>query len=204
MLEKYRILQASGLVVFNRRIIASLFGVSYASTNPILHRLTKAGILTKLKRDCYVLTDRAQESTKKIANELVKPSYVSLWTALSDAGATTQVPRVVQSVTPKRSCTIENAALPAFQYIHLPEKLFFGFAPDAEGVFRAEPEKALLDLLYVQRGKMDAGSIRQKTLRRSTLEEYARAFPRWVGRALSSSFPPPPEASPLLRRIPQP
>jgi len=203
MLEKYRLLKESGLVVFNRRVLASILHVSYASTNPILFRLVAKGVLLHLRRDCYVLSDCAGE-TRKIANELVKPSYISLWTALSDAGATTQVPRVVQSVTPKRSCTIENAALPAFQYIHLPEKLFFGFAPDAEGVFRAEPEKALLDLLYVQRGKMDAGSIRQKTLRRSTLEEYARAFPRWVGRALSSSFPPPPEASPLLRRIPQP
>ena len=189
MLEKYRLLKESGLVVFNRRVLASILHVSYASTNPILFRLVAKGVLLHLRRDCYVLSDCAGE-TRKIANELVKPSYISLWTALSDAGVTTQVPRVVQSATMRRSCTIERRGLPAFQYVHLPEKLFFGFALDAEGIFRAEPEKALLDVLYVQRGKMDADSLRRGAFQRGTLEEYLRAFPGWVGEALIAFFPP--------------
>ncbi|MEK7136734.1 MAG: hypothetical protein AAB853_00450 [Patescibacteria group bacterium] len=189
MYEKYQTLKKSDLVVFNRRVLASILGISYASTNPILYRLVAKGILIHLKRDCYVLADRSGE-TRKIANELVKPSYISLWTTLSDAGLTTQVPRVIQSVTSKRSCTIETEGLPAFQYVHLPEKLFFGFAPDAEGIFRAEPEKALLDILYVQSGNIDAGSIPWKRLQRGAVEEYLRAFPRWVIKALISAFPP--------------
>lgn len=190
MFEKYRLLRESGLLVFNRRVLAAMLGVSYASTNPILHRLVAKRILLHLRRDCYVLADRAGE-TRKIANELVKPSYISLWTALSDAGATTQVPRVIQSATVKRSCIIEKEGLPTFQYIHLPEKLSFGFAPDTEGIFRAEPEKALLDTLYIQRGRIDATSIRWNNLKRDRIRAFVERFPSWVQHTLPPLLPPP-------------
>lgn len=189
MYKKYRALRESGLVVFNRRVLASILGVSYASTNPILHRLVAKGILLHLKRDCYVLADRVGE-TRKIANELVKPSCISLWTALSDAGLTTQVPRVIQSTTIKRPCMIEKAGLPTFQYVHFPEKLSFGFAPDAEGIFRAEPEKALLDILFVQRGSIDWESLDLTKFNRTLLEAYAKRFPPRVSRSLPTSLAP--------------
>lgn len=188
MLKKYRLLRDSGLAVFDRRSVANILGLRYASTNPVLDRLTRKGVLVRLRRDRYVLPEGMSEKSHKIANELVKPSYISFWTALSDAGYTTQVPRVVQSATTKRSCAIEQEGLPTFQYVHLPEKLFFGFAPDAEGVFRAEPEKALLDLLYVQRGRIDWESIVTKKFDREHIRTSAQRFPSWVKRALPSSF----------------
>jgi hypothetical protein len=122
-----------------------------------------------------------------IANQLVKPSALSLWTALSDAGCTTQVPRVVQSVTPKRSAWIEPGGLPAFQYVHLPPALFFGSSPDGGGAFRMPPEKALLDLLYVQQGMIDWESIDRGKLDGAALKKMAARFPEGVRRALASS-----------------
>jgi hypothetical protein len=140
-----------------------------------------------LKRDRYVLAEAAAGQTRAIANELVKPSAVSLWTALSDAGLTTQVPRAVQSVTPKRAARIEPEELPAFQYAHLPEALFFGSAPDGDGIYRMPPEKALLDLLYIQRGRIDWESIDAGRLDRRAVQQMASRFPDRVRRALASS-----------------
>lgn len=140
----------------------------------------RAGILLRLRRDHYVLAERVADQTRKIANELVKPSAISLWTALSDAGFTTQVPRVIQSVTPKRSVQVEREGLPAFQYVHLPESLFFGMHLDAAGIFRMPPEKAFLDLLFVQQSKVDMDSIDVARLDRPLLLRLAEAFPSSV------------------------
>lgn len=174
--------------MFDRKAIANILGVSYASTNPILDRLVRAGILLRLRRDRYVLAEQAGTQTRKIANELIKPSAISLWTALSDAGLTTQVPRVVQSVTPKRPVLIETGTmtqgLPSFQYVHLPEKLFFGMRPDEAGIFRMPPEKAFLDLLFVQRGAVDLSSIDVTRLHRPLLLHFAARFPSFVQSAL--------------------
>jgi len=175
MLEKYRTLRESGLAVFDRKATANLLGISYASTNPVLDRLLKAGILRRIKRDRYVLAEAASGQTRKIANELVKPSAISLWTALSDAGATTQVPRVVQSVTPMRSMLIEPKGLPSFEYVHLPPRLFFGNEL-RDDVWIARPEKALLDLLYVQRGVCDWESMDIRSFKARVLRRYARVF----------------------------
>lgn len=190
MLRKYQLLRDSRLAVFDRRSIANILGLSYASTNPVLDRLVRKGVLMRLRRDRYVLPERIADTSRKIANDLVKPSCISLWTALSDAGATTQVSREVQSVTPKRSAVIEGPGTPTFRFVHLPEHLFFGFAPDEEHVFRTTSEKALLDLLYVQRGRVDWESLVLKKFDQTRIRAYAQRFPAWVQRALPSSLPP--------------
>lgn len=184
MFSKYQKLRQSGLVVFDRKAIANLLGLKYASTTPVLDRLVRKEILLHLKRDCYVLPEALQEVNRKIANELVKPSYISLWTALHDAGVTTQVPRIVQSVTPKRSQTIEHETAPTFTYDHLPERLCFGYIVDEERVFRMRPEKALLDLLYVQQGMIDWESIDCTMFDIGTLRSMVKRFPPRVRRAL--------------------
>ncbi len=161
--------------------------MAFPSTNPILDRLVRAGILTRLRRDRYALTEELPARTRKIANDLVKPSALSLWTSLSDAGVTTQVPRVIQSVTPARSTTIDRTALPSFQYVHLPPSLFFGMQLDTEGVFRMPPEKAILDLLYFQHGAIDWESIDARRLDATILERMAQRFPQRIRDALASS-----------------
>jgi predicted transcriptional regulator of viral defense system len=184
MLRKYRLLRDSGIVVFDRKSVANILGLRYASTNPVLDRLVRSGVLRRLRRDRYVLPETIPEKSCKIANELVKPSCISLWTALSNAGMTTQVPREVQSVTTKRATLIEGEELPSFRYVHLPENLFFGFTPDEGGTFRSDPEKALLDLLYAQRGRVDWESIAVGEFDRTRLRTYAQRFPLWIRRAL--------------------
>jgi len=184
MLKKYRLLRQSGLAVFDRRTVANILGVSYASSNPILYRLVRGGVLVHLRRDCYVLPEDIPGRSRKIANDLVKPSALSLWTVLSDAGVTTQVPRVVQSVTPKPAVVIEEDSNLAFQYAHLPASLFFDVHPDAEGILRVSPEKALLDLLFIQQGAIDWAGIDVSALNRKKLLSFVAAYPRIVQMSL--------------------
>ena len=81
----------------------------------------------------------------------------------------------------------EPEELPAFEYVHLPPSLFFGMTPDSQGVFRMPPEKALLDLLYLQRGRIDWESLDTARLDRTALRPLAARFPATVQRALASS-----------------
>jgi hypothetical protein len=147
----------------------------------------RAGVLTRLRRDRYALAGDLTRQSRKIANELVKPSALSLWTALSDAGVTTQAPRAVQSVTPKRAAVVERDGAPSFQYVHLPEELFFDVRPDSQRVLRVSPEKALLDLLYLQRGRLDWASIDWRRLDRGALRRLAARYPEAVRTALAHS-----------------
>ena len=186
MIQKYQLLRDSGIAVFDRRTIANILNVKYASTNPILNRLVEKKILIHLKRDKYVLSDSFANSTRKIANEPVKPSYISFWTALNDVGISTQSPRIIQSVTSRRYQVIDNGEdVPVFEYQHLPKRLYFGYFLDEENVFRAKPEKALLDLLYVQKGNIDWDSISVKHLNADILREMSVEFPPRVCNALN-------------------
>ena len=190
MIQKYTRLRDSGITVFDRRTIANILRIVYASTNPILNRLVEKGILLRLKRDKYVLAYNASDSSRKIANELVKPSYISLWTALNDVGISTQFPRMVQSVTYKRSQTIgEKDDLLTFEYQCLPERLYFGYELDTERIFRAKPEKALLDLLYVQKGSIDWDSIAIEDLDLDILCKMAKKFPPRVRNVIDKFLP---------------
>ena len=186
MIEKYRLLQQSGLTVFDRKAVANIFGVTYASTNPLLFRLVKKGILRRLRRGSYVLSEPSEVNFWKIANEIVKPSAVSLWTILSEEGLTTQVPRTLQSVTPKRSTTVAPKDFSTFQYFHLPSSLYIDVHPDVHGIFRVSPEKALLDILYVQE-KVDWDSLYPERFDRTRLRSLAQLFPLRIQDALTHS-----------------
>src|SRR5262249_17837044 len=100
---------------------------------------------------------------------------------------TTQVPQLIQSVTPGRAAVIEYEGLPAFQYVHLPVSLFFNVQPDETGVLRMSPEKALLDLLTLQRGTLDWTSIDTGGLNRQPTARLASPYPPRVRQALRAS-----------------
>jgi hypothetical protein len=75
-------------------------------------------------------------------------------------------------------------------YRHLKRELFFGFTHE-EGLYVAEPEKALLDLVYFRSfGKtaIPLDEIDLKSLSRQTLDEYAGRFPPRVAEALERLF----------------
>ena len=107
------------------------------------------GLLQKICRGHYRFTDRALNETilLTIANRLYEPSYISLETALSHHGLIPESVYNQTSVTSRKTQTLKTP-LGSFIYRHLSPRLFFGYTLGA-GFKLAEPEKAVLDYLYL-------------------------------------------------------
>jgi predicted transcriptional regulator of viral defense system len=134
--------------------IHSLAGNSKVSTVQ-LSGWVKKGLVTKLRRGLYVLNEsdrKVQVSKTFLSNSLYSPSYVSTEFAL---GYYDLIPEKVEdatSITTKKTATFTNS-FGAFVYQHVKTSLFFGFTEieDENGfpVFIAEPEKAMIDFIYL-------------------------------------------------------
>lgn len=125
-----------------------------------LSRWVAGGRLISLRRGVYALAPRYRRREPhafEIANMLVRPSYVSLESALSFHGL---IPEAVFSTTSVARGRPSEYATPLgrFTYRVVAEDLFWGYAsvpvsPDAKRTaFVARPEKALLDLVYLRPG----------------------------------------------------
>jgi hypothetical protein len=115
----------------------------------------------------------------QIANLLQVPSYISLTTALSYYGMTTQVQRnFFESICIKRTKTFDRGGL-TFRYIKISPILYGGFKKD-NGVFIASPEKAILDSFYLAsmgRYPLDISSLDLTKLNEQSLAELSTIYP---------------------------
>lgn len=120
-----------------------------------LSRWTQAGRLYQLRRGVYALAPPFQKTKPhpfRIANLLVKSSYVSLHSALEYYGLIPEYTPATTSVTTLRSGSWATP-LGNFEYRHVQIALFYGFkhieVSSAQFAFLATPEKALLDLTHL-------------------------------------------------------
>lgn len=147
-----------------------------------------AGKLWQLRRGLYALAppyQRVQPHPFLVANRLMPGSYVSLQAALADVDLIPEHVAAVTSVSPRRPGAW-STPLGEFLYRHVRPDLLFGYElrPVGEGqaALVAKPEKALLDLIYLQPEADVAGyiaSLRLQNLDRldfGTLEALAGRF----------------------------
>jgi predicted transcriptional regulator of viral defense system len=91
------------------RTIAARDGVPARLLPGLLMRLAAAGWIRRLRRGLYVLSGPASGGSPvhpfAIAARLVTPSAISHWSALHYHGLTSQVPRIVTSMTPRKVVT---------------------------------------------------------------------------------------------------
>lgn len=120
-----------------------------------LTRWTRAGRLYQLRRGVYALAPPYNKSKPHpflVANQLVRPSYVTAQAALAYYGLIPEYVPVVTSVTTARPGRWETP-LGIFEYRHLQSALWRGFrrvqVSPGHKAFIATPEKALLDLIYL-------------------------------------------------------
>ena len=145
-----------------------------------LNRLVKNGVLIRVRKNIYSLFTQSIDH-EKIANELYFPSYLSFEQALSQYSILSQIPytQTFATTRPTKKMVIGQVAL---EYSHLPKELFFGYILK-NGKYVAEPEKALLDQLYmVSRGKrsINIEELDLKDINKKKLEEYAKKFPSYI------------------------
>jgi predicted transcriptional regulator of viral defense system len=118
-------------------------------------------------------------------NPLVYPSYLSFEAALSRYGILSQIPYAVTFATPQRSRRLVLGDT-TVEFRQLKRALFFGYTLES-GLYVAEPEKALLDQLYMaSRGLASLAwdELDLSMLDRERLRAYATHFPATVQAAL--------------------
>ena len=178
-----RILRKITKPFFTLDEVAFALDLKPESAAVLCNRYVKKGLLTRLKRGLYARTETlanlGQVELFQIANFLQVPSYISLATALSYYGLTTQVQRkFFESICVKRTKTFDRGGL-SFRYIKINPRLYRGFKRD-KGVFIALPEKAILDAFYLDsmgRYPLDISSLDLKKLDEQSLTELARIYP---------------------------
>lgn len=178
-----RVLYESRLVLFTTKTLRDLFGsdLPQATFFSLLARLVRAGALRRLERDKYMLFSGAAHDFQ-IANFLYEPSCVSLETALNFHGLLPQFPYEIASVTPRKP-VIKTLEGKTYRYVHLKQSLFWGYDAVA-GFLIAHPEKALLDLLYLQSkglARVDMDEMDFSKLDRARFNAYAARFPPLKG-----------------------
>jgi len=135
-----------------------------------LSRWRKSGRLIQLRRGVYALSERYRKNDPHpftAANLMQSASYVSLQSALEYHGLIPEYVPAVTSVTTGRPEQLDNS-LGSFIYRHIQKALFFGYRRldlgQGQSAFVAEPEKALLDLLYLTPGLGDSAYLRELRL----------------------------------------
>jgi predicted transcriptional regulator of viral defense system len=153
-----------------------------------LTRWTRAGYLTSLRRGLHTVAEpfrKRSHSAPELANAIYSPSYLSLEWALSHYGLIPEAVPVFTSVTSRVTRTFENP-LGRFGYRHIQPRFFTGFSRRellGADVYIAQPEKALLDFLYLSSGEWSAarnGEMRWQnldSLRIGKLREAAAGYP---------------------------
>jgi predicted transcriptional regulator of viral defense system len=136
---------------FTHHDVARALGIKSSSAEVWCSRYMQKGLLTRLKRGLYTKTESLAHMSQidlfRIANILQVPSYISLMTALSYYGITTQLQRdFFESISVKRTKSFQAANL-SFKYMRIKPDLYGGFVKK-EGFFVALPEKAILDCFY--------------------------------------------------------
>lgn len=163
---------------FTTADLSKLFEKKRKNIYLLTHRLTKAGVIKIVVPGIYRLTDKPSDFTT-IANQLYWPSYLSFDTALANEGILNQIPYVLIFATTRKPKTIVLEKQQEIQYRRLKKELFFGYKRVGDA-YLAEPEKALLDQLYmVSKGKstLDWDELNLKGLRKTRFLKYAKWFP---------------------------
>ncbi len=173
---------------FTLEDVSYLLGIRRASAAVLCSRYVKKGLLVRLKRGLYTRTEQlanfGRQDFFRIANFLQVPSYISLMTALSYHGLTTQVQRgFFESISVKRTRRFEVDQF-TFHYVKIRSDLYKGFER-VEDVFIALPEKALLDSFYlasIGRYFFDMSSLDLTKVSGEVLESLSLPFPPRVRR----------------------
>lgn len=160
-----------------------------------LSRWCAKGLIIKLKRGVYILNESDRNinpGLQFIANQLYGPSYVSLEFALNLYGLIPERVSDITSVTTRKTMIIRND-LGVFIYQHIKPDVFRGFKAVKEDTgttfFIAEPEKAVVDFLYLNLNNMpvDNTAIFRDSYRFQNLEQLKAARITEFSRLFNSS-----------------
>ena len=142
---------------FDLASVVQLAGGRRESIRMQLYRWCKAGKLLSLRRGMYAFPEvggSAAINPAELANKLYRPSYISTYWAMGFYALIPEEVVTYTSVTSRVPRSFDNS-FGSFRYQSVKATAFFGYRSlDIGGkkVVIAEPEKALLDLWYLEKG----------------------------------------------------
>jgi predicted transcriptional regulator of viral defense system len=119
-----------------------------------LGRWVRKGYLVRLRQGYYAFPEykESKEFALYFANKIYKPSYISLFTALSFYGIIPETVPQITSVTTLKTIRFSNE-FGEYSYKNIKPDMMFGYdlkeMADGRRIMFATPEKALLDLIYL-------------------------------------------------------
>lgn len=119
-----------------------------------LGRWVQQGLLIRLKPGLYCFPEYIKKPGIElyIANRMYRPSYISLHTALAFYGLIPEAVVQITSVTSLKTAGFVNT-IGQFSFKSVKPEYMFGYEPktltDGRNVLIADPEKSVLDLLYL-------------------------------------------------------
>lgn len=171
--------------IFHFQHLKLLSGAKSGALKASLRRLTRAKVIQRICRSFYA-NPLNPPTLEEISAAIYKPSYISLESALSRHGILSQMPQILTCVTTRLPRTFKTS-FGLIRYRQVKKGYFFGFVQE-QGCFIAEPEKALVDFLYLNRWDEVQGMVSEFKLsslsRRKMISYAARMkvrFPRLSG-----------------------
>jgi hypothetical protein len=171
--------------LLNSEEIARRLGMSELVVRRSLLRLVKRGLIEHFAKKWFINLLVPDFSGRELVNILRPQSYISLHTVLREAGISSQAPVSLTCVTTGSPASFRSRTV-SIVFRHIASGLYWGFQTRRSlyGTFCvAEPEKALLDWLYLQR-KCGAEAITDEfdlsKLDAQKLLAYAEKYPKPV------------------------
>jgi predicted transcriptional regulator of viral defense system len=179
--------------------LARRHGLSEAVVGNALRRYEARGLVERVSTKIYINHLNRQFSPRDLVNLLRPKSYISLESALVDKGITSQSPSVLTCVTPGYPHSFRTKSV-GIVYRKISPDLYWGYEEKATRYNKyliAEPEKALLDWIYLNRQEglpTPFDELQLHFLTPGKLRQYAERFPRTVQEAikdllLENAFP---------------
>ena len=169
--------------LFSLSDFIQLTGENKSSISVQLTRLVKSGVVCRAAQVWYE-NPFASPTPEEVAMVVRHPAYLSMEYALSKQGILSQVVYTITLITTKLPYTY-NRNQTIYEYHQVRKHLFWGYKREGT-VLTAEPEKALLDLIYIRYVSTREISVAELAslvndmyidgLNKETLHSYAERF----------------------------
>lgn len=135
----------------------------------------KKGILVRFRNGWYGLSGKVRSEAELyfVANKIYRPSYISLESAMAYYGWIPEAVFTVTSITTRKTNAFDTP-VGMLRYRNLKPSLFFGYKVESMNGLRikiAEPEKALLDFLYLRPDLRDIEAFEGLRLNLTTIKK---------------------------------
>jgi hypothetical protein len=147
----------NNLLIFNKKYLKMLEKKEDTLNANIKYWLKNKSLIA-LKSGSYILRSKYEKETNKdlyleyLANQLIKPSYLSLEYVLAKYQLLSEPARSITSISTKQSRVFVNE-LGTWRYYTMPKRLITGYRSKSfkgQTVLEATKAKALFDFLYLR------------------------------------------------------